>query len=511
MRIIPESWRKPKKPMTATVGQPENFFLAIERWKDRADFTVMYKHKKSAGDLAIHVETIPMADTLEVADKLEAFIGSKWGGGHWDILILDGNQRTKATYRRSVGGAIFNIKSGHKFDPEDPDAETQYRRRGRPSVNEEMMARVMEKQLTQNPMDMMTGIATLMSTLSGGPSPLESIAEKIVANSFDNNVTNSENRINDAKTIIEMAQMLQPKVAADSDMSSIIQALPMLLGVMKGNPAAAMAPQAVSALPAALAGNGGLDIIALKNAVLSMPPEQIASRPPDEQAAIMQLRQQSAAPAAPGSAVLPRPGSQVPEQPLSAQPSQTAAGRPAGPAAPSAYIGAIDTMIDSIRGDLAANAPDKQVAEKVISMVTYARGFAGETQHPLLAGMINATDETGNEEFAKLCNQIPELQGNDERVQRLGGAILEIMAEAEEEFKGAEEPEPEPAREQPPTEGPVFDFDTEAEKTAAAEDIDGHVPGTAGVSGEPNADRISEGQPGGVAGPGDSPEIRKTA
>ena len=63
---------------------------------------------------------------------------------------------------------------------------------------------------------------------------------------------------------------------------------------------------------------------------------------------------------------------------------------------------------------------DRDIASKMISMVTYARGFPSALPHPVLAGVLTATDETGEEEFAKMCNHIPHLAGKVERIQAIG-------------------------------------------------------------------------------------------
>lgn len=509
--------RKDGGPLTAGPKQPENFYQAVLKYKDRPDCVVKYGHKDKPGVVPKHVEAIPLVDTLEVARSIESFIASTWGGGHWQVQILDATNKVLCTYQLAIGGPAYNTKTGKKRaqgDREGSDGDGGGSRRR----VDEMFMRVMEKNL--NPLEQMAQLGTVMQSFSSGnASGLESLAAEIVTANLNNNLSREEGRLNEIKSIIEIGQMFTPKVAAEDPLSNIIAALPGVIGglaAMKGggntlNVGAAPGRQ-MAALPA-YGGNGEVDMNALRSLALSIPPAMLAGLPPDQQAAVTRLRQ-----GAPGlgqqAAILPRPGDSI----AGGQPSAGAGGGAAvspGHAVPSSsspYHTAIDTMIADIRGDLAAGLPDSQVAKKMISMMTYARGFAEESPHPMLAGMMGATDETGNAEFARLCNQIPELQGNDERIRSLGVEILTLMhAGATETLESLEETPTEAGQGKTSDQlEPQFIYETEADREAGleAEGVsNGDVPGPTGIPDQQTPGEL----PGGVQGPADSETIRQTA
>lgn len=500
---ILDRFRKPKKPLSMNARQPDNFYLAVQKYKDRPGVTIQYSHKKQQGDLPQHVADIPMEETLEIAKVVESFIQSRWGGGYWKVAILDNSNRVLATYNYAIAGSTYNTKTGKKSDPNDPDTET----RGTASKSklyDEMIARVMEKNLTASPLDEMTKLATVMQQLSGGSSALEGIAEAMITTQFNNNLTREESRMQELKDLIQLGQMFTPKVNEGDAMTNLMAALPGILSglaMMKGGGNSPVTANAVTAAPS---GNGGVDMNALKAAALSMTPEMIQMLPSDQQAAIMKLRQDGSN----SSAMLPRPGAATPDiAPGAAEPNPNTI----APAARNSYMSAIDSMVADIRSGLARSLPDDQIARKMIAMVTYARGFAGNTPHPLLEGILKATDETGQEEFVKLCSQIPELGDDVEHIQKLGTHIMEIMKQGAAETLATAQVEAEAADTVEPPPVIEFQYETEQERKSAQleqEVKDGtNAPGPTGVS----AASIDEEAPG--VGPSNdtSEDIRQSA
>ena len=521
-----DRFRKAKGPLTLTGGQPENFYLAVQKFKDRPGVRVSYKHKKQSGEMGVHIETLPMADTLEIADNVADFIGSKWGGGQWQITIIDANNKHLAIYNMGIGGTMYNQRTGRKMQPDDPTTDLMggYAVRAaatKTTAQEEMLSRIMEKVLTADPFDKLTQLVAAMQSMNGGPSAMEEMMPQLFTVMFNNGIAEKESRVDELKSTLELAQMLTPKVAPEDPMTAIASAIPGLASaymMMKsggggGGPGNVpiTSPMALPQAPT----NGGINMGALKGAAMAMPPAMISQLPPDQQAAIMQLRQTPQAP--PGSAVLPRPGSAQP----GSKPSNLA--EPVGgadtglqTAPPSPYHAAIDGMIEEIRADLRAGASDEDVASKMISMATYARGFgAGQAPHPLLGNLLAATDESGNEEFAKLCNQIPELAGDLEHIQRLGAAILEHMKQGMAETAESLDEEEDDAG---PGEATEFLYETEAEKTLAEEksnaDVDVSTPtGISNTEPEPGATATEPKSGSGEEreDPADSEQIREIA
>lgn len=499
--------RKDAKPLTIGENQPDNFYQAIVKFKERPGATVKYMHRKQSGELPLYVPggVIPMGETLEIADKIEEFIASKWGGGYWQIQILSNSQKVLATYNVGIGGPVYSSKRGRKAT--DGDSDQDGGAGSNLKIMDQIFLKVVDKAFggAADPVDQMTKLATAMATLTGGPSALEGIAEHMISAQFDNGITREENKIAELHKLIELGQLFAPKVAGDDTITSLIGALPGMLqafAMMKGAPASAAAMNpgvaGVSALPPA-AGNGGVDMNSLKQLAQSLPPEAIELLPADQKAAIMQLRQST--PAGPsGASVLPRPGP---------APSEVAS----VPAGNSEHNKVIDGMITEIRGDLAGGVPDKNIASKMITMVTYAKNFSDGAPHPVLAGVLSAGNDTGNQEFVKLCNQFPELAGHDEKIQALGAAIIELMeAGVQETNAGLGEM---PGESEPGEESASLDFayETETQREQEQEDQKNDVARSTRLSegSEPGANESAVEEPGTGANSGDSGQIRESA
>lgn len=507
---------KDKGPLTAGPKQPDNFYKAAIKYKDRPGCLVKFAHREKRGVVSKHVDDIPLSDMLEVARSIEKFISDNWGGGYWQVQILDSSNDVVCTYEYAVGGPIYNTQTGKKrvsVDADGSNGDGAGRRR-----RTDLLDEVMIKRMEADPMEMAVKLATIMQGGQGGDHGMDPLTREIVTAQFNNNISTQENRMDELKSIFELAHSIAPKVAPEDPLSSIIQAFPAIiggLGAMKaGGNAAPVAPgPQVSALPEH-AGNGGIDMNALRDATFAIPQVMIDALPPKQQAAVMQLRQTAPA-GGQQSAVLPRPGAPI----QGGQPPQVG-GAPVGGFSPGAtgppaspYHAAIDNMIGDIRGDLAAGVPDSNIAKKMISMVTYAKGFGSESPHPMLAGIMSATDESGGAEFAKLCNQIPELQGNEQRIQSLGAEILTLMRTGATETLDSLEDTAvdEKASDIADHPEPAFLYETEADREATekAEAVTNAV-NVLGSSRIPDQGSPAE-QPGGVQDRADSEKIRQTA
>ncbi len=69
------NFRKMPQPVGAKAGQPATFLLAVKKHADCPAHKVAYSHSPQAGDAATAVKKVPLEDTLQVAEDIEAFIG----------------------------------------------------------------------------------------------------------------------------------------------------------------------------------------------------------------------------------------------------------------------------------------------------------------------------------------------------------------------------------------------------------------------------------------------------
>lgn len=526
--------RKGKGPLIAGPKQPQNFYQAVIKYKDRPDCIVKYWQRDKPGVLPKHVDDIPLVDTLEVARSIEAFIGSNWGGGYWQVQILDPTNEPLCTYQFAIGGPVYNTATGKKKVPGDPGGSD-----GDGSKRRGTLAQEIEN---------MGQLAAVIKTMQGdgSNSGMDDVLREILLTLINNNLTKEDNRFSEAMSIIEVSQNLTPKIATESLLTTAIASIPGALqgiAALKGGGNAALAAPGGQTAPFPVhGGNGGVDMNALRNTALSMPAAMIAGLPPDEQNAINQLRDESSA-IGQQPTTLPRPGGSTVTGQVSAG-QGGGAGISPGSTGPSSspYHSAIDDMIMDIRRDLASGAPDSKVAGKMMALMTFATKFTADWPHPVLAGIMSATEETGHEEFAKLCNQF----GLDEaRTRSLGAEILtqshtgatETLESLEdtptEEFSGGEfsvpssensklansklESVPRQAEQgnisdhPEPQSEPQFTYETEADLEAANKAEGGSnvdVPGSAGIP-EPEQDTSGK-QPGRVQNNADSEGTRQT-
>jgi len=484
-----DRFRKQMKPVLATGSQPDNFFLAAQKYKDRPGALVRYKHKKRAGEMGLHVKDIPLSDTLEVAKTIEDFISNEWGGGQWQVEILNANNKVLATYNLGIAGTLYNVRTGKKASPDDPDLESEggSRRRRSGAAYEEMMMRVTEAQLTKDPLEQMTQLGGVIAQLSGGSSKFEDLMSETFAVQLNNSIFKQENEITRFKELAELAQVFAPKIPTEDVTSSIIQAAPGILTALMmakggGAPPGAVAP--VAALPPG--GNGRLDMNALRNLAQSLPPEIISQFPADQQQAIMSLRNTAPSP----GVALPRPGApeavKEPTASAGADPGVLPAPPGSPPASPAInqHHAAIDAMLEDIREGLRGDGTDKEAAQKILSMVAAARGFTATAPHPLLKGLMEAKDDTGEYEFRRFCAAIPELRADPERIDKIAAEIVGVQEDgAKETLESMEE-----AREAREAEAvPDFQYETQAESDQSTEESH-DVSEPAGIQRQPGAE-----------------------
>ncbi len=440
MGILDRFRKKPLDVILTTGKQPDNFYTAILKYKDRPGYSVRYSHKKQPGTLAKHVDDIPISDTLEVAKNIEDFIVSKWGGGHWQVNILDARNKFVCTYQLNIGGTPYNSNTGRKVSPDDPDTENTGGRR-RNSPYDDVLAKVMEKALTQDPLAMITQLGTVIAQFSSGSSKMEDLAEQMLITRFNNDVTNSEGDIERVKGIIEIGRMFAPAVPADDALSSVIQAAPALITAMmamKGGAAPLPgAIQPVQQAPALQQNAGGVDLNALRSLAASIPAEMISQLPADQQQAVRQLLN-TPTPEPQAGVSLPRPGDAIDTAGgVPSATSPTATEEPPQAAGQNPHHGAIDNMIEEIRVDIRGESTDRQIAEKMLAMITAARGFTSSEPHPVLKGIMEASEETGEKQFRLFCQAIPELGRDYQRIERIEQEIVNVMQAGAAETRSA--------------------------------------------------------------------------
>lgn len=496
-----DKFRKPKKDLDVKSRQPENLVLAIEKYKDRPGAAVRYLHKLDATEAAISVAQVDIADHTEIIGNIEGFLESKFGGRHWEAHVVDQHKSILARYKLTVGGPMYSPNRKRKLSPDEAE-DVPKARRGAQSDIMEMMRIQQEANTTlitalladrRDPVEAVSAIITAFGGLNQ-PSEFEGMAKDIFTVFVNNSLEEKEGIVGKFRELAELQAIMQPKLEQGDMLQTLVGLAPSLLQtiamIKSGGPGAPATAMPV-ALPQSVvsAGNGGLNVATLAAIAQSIPNEYLATLPADQQAEIMKLKQAAAAPGTAG-AVLARPGGVV------------APSAPAGPV-PAAPVGsqlaqrqAIDGMILEIRQDLAARAPDDHVAKKMIGMVTYARSYG--VSHPLIDGVISATDDNGRVEFGKLCDAMPELAGDNAHIQALADTVLRLISEgASENLQIIEDGQEGPvtdvlsdvSRDAPTGDGPEleFQFETEEERQKYLEGVqdDGtNVPRPAGIPDE---------------------------
>lgn len=422
--------RKDRQPLKEQKKQPPTLIMGLAKYsKDHSTFPlkVIYVNPKNFASQPILKTTV--GQFVTVAEDVEGWLRETYGAADYKIGIFNHKGEEVGIYDVPVGGQKAFRPAG-VGGPADPNNDPS-RKSGKVSEIIELFTAV--KTLSPEPDNTFKEVMVeyMKSAMAGnGPSKVEELFHEMVVAQFNNNQSMKETEIDRIKSTLELTQLLAPKVPTDDIASSLIQSAPALLTAFAsmrggGGPAVnVMAPMA--ALPPSPAA-GGIDMNALATLAQSLPDNIIASLPADQRNAIAQLKNSQA------GVSLPRPGSGEPTAPGTGSVSETSVAprseTPPVPSPPSAqdYTGMVDSMVDGIRGDLRSGVPDTEVAKKILSMITWARGFTSEEPHRLLAGIMSATDETGEREFRRFCAAIPELHQSPERIDSIGVEIMELI------------------------------------------------------------------------------------
>jgi len=468
--------KKNRKPLSEPMKQPATLLICIAdhvkqnhgNWK----IQVLFVNPETLKSGPIMSTTV--TDFAVVVENVEDYLRERFGAALFRVEIYHPTNELAASYDVAVGGpkayrgagagAIANrggngdgsgLKTDAKLEglvgiitavkslfPEDTTVK-------------EMMLKMMDAQLS-----------------GGGPSRMDDLMEKMFITVFNNGVNAQENELERMGKLAELSKMFSPNVPEENLIGSLLQfGGPIVAGLLNKG----VAPQGVMAAPGMAAlppGSGGVDANGLLNIY--------AALPPDKQKQIQDIMS-SGVPAA-GGVQLPRPGAPVD--------GSDGVGEPVGsaPAPPlvdntEAHHKAIDVMVDDIRQDLRGAATDNQVAQKMLAMITAARGFTSSRPHPLLKTLMEADATSGPAAFLQFCRAIPELQYKDERIESIGQEIIVIMEQGAEDTIDVLRDEE--AEQSPEAQAElVFEYETREDlANSQTEAQNGHAPRSAGVPG----------------------------
>lgn len=280
-----------REPLTTAQKQPETFVLALDKYKNNPYWTVQYRFLERVGSTPSYVADISIRDTLPVGGNIQTFIQETYGSGVFKVSIVNAGDTILCSYTFNIGGAAPYRSKKAKQKAANGEGPGKKKRKG--AIGDMLEVLEAMKALKNPPAPPDTTAKDVMmkflaSRIAGGPSGMEKLVREMLITKFRHDLTREEGDITRLKSLIELSQVLAPKVPKDGPMTSIIQAAPALMSAMATMKSApAPAAPAVSTLPA---GNGGVDIGALKSLADSLPPEIIQQFPENQRRAILQLR-----------------------------------------------------------------------------------------------------------------------------------------------------------------------------------------------------------------------------
>ncbi len=506
---IPSPFRK-KKPLESSKKQPPTLIMAIDQYMSKqGDWKVKVCHVSNKDRLnPSSLVTTTVKEFVSVMGDVDAFIREEYGAGKFRIEIYDLNGQLQAEYPLNVGGPKayrevgVGLNKGGNGEGSIPGGLA-----GLAGTVQLVKSLIPER----DPMMEKVMLKFIENGLNQGPSSSDELVHNWMTIKINNEMDEKSNVMSTMRDMAEMSQLFAPKIAPDNTINALIQAVPEALkgfAMMKGGSMPPPAPYGVSALPVSTPpGNGSVDMAKLQQAVLSLPEEVIMQFPPDQANEMMKLR---SAGVPGGASVLPRPGAPVgaPAVPPEVLASAGVGAAPESPtpglAGSGAYHKAIDAMLEGIRVDLRGEATDRDVAQKMISMISAARGFTDADPHPILKGIMEAGPETANAEFTRFCQAIPELGRDSERIASIADEIDSVIADSVADMTDVGPPTAEETEAQAPVaeaQAPLdleFAYETTADQVAAMEDQDDgrNAPGSSGLPGdtETPAETVGSGQ-----------------
>lgn len=415
------------------------FAKAVEDLAAKDSSATLRIYEKS-GLKGKYLGEISINDAVDLARNMEEALKEEYGGGEYQIALVNRDTEIKARYPFNIAGPA----KGRRQSQNDDESS-----RGRRSNSDrELLATVLGKLADAAISNKTSGsdewqrTLELAQVLKGDGSDKE-FERQIFSTLYNNSLSEKESSLDNAMRIIELSQAISPKIEKEDTITALINGIAPVLGHI-------VAARVSGAKP----GLGSQEISQLQGNV---------------------------------QAVLPRPGASVEPVESPGKSAEAVSGVPSPEAPPTnPYHKMLDDIVEEIRKDLRGDIDDAIIAQKLLGLIQFARAFTTDDPHPLLKGILTATDETANQEFFRFCSAIPELQREPARVERIGLHILQLIAaaatETVERMEMAEEEEGDTGAEEI-----SFEFETKQDQDEAGEDrISQQISAHGNMKAEPN-------------------------
>ncbi len=477
-----------KQPPTIERAVQEAAAKAQDGWK------VKIHCKDLKGRAFVGVETISVQDAMELMlDDVDEYLRGGFGSGQFSLRVHNPLGVMTSSYSVNVGGtATYNPARGTQGNGDGGGSsgnsgggfnqkEMFQMMLDANKVNSEMMMKMAEGQMEFWKSQAMN---------SGGDSVLDHpVMGQLIPTLFNNAFVQKENFFENLTQAMEFSKSLQPNIAAESDLASIMNMVGPIITALVASRGGGSVPQIVQGVQKSLQGQSEAEL----NSLLRDPAAL--------QKHIDKLKTQEIA----KTAALPQPGAQTDK---TDRPDVTAqqASSPDEPGqhevkdqeqaanVPDPHLALADSMIAQFRADIDHGANPAALASSLMGIVQYCRTL--ETAPRVMVGLLQAKDlESLVQEYERFCAAVPELAGNPERIESLKtGLIAELMgdqAETVEQIEpvGVTEPETvpfEPSQQESEQGAKALEEDAEyvrVDTTAGVRDGDG-----AGPTGEPPAE-----------------------
>ena len=147
--------------------QPATLIMAVaEQMKDHSHWVlkILFHNQKLLNSSPIMATTV--ADFAPICDKVEEYIRERFGAGQYKVAIYRPNGEVECSYPVPVGGPRAYRGAGGNSNPsQDGEGDGYGRRRNGPY--DEVMTKVMEHTLLEDPMDKAIQFVTAMQAIGG--------------------------------------------------------------------------------------------------------------------------------------------------------------------------------------------------------------------------------------------------------------------------------------------------------------------------------------------------------
>lgn len=376
-----------------------------------------------------YLSEIPASEALDIAGSIESVLSSEYGGGTYEVNLVNRDSEVKGKYSYEIGGSPKGKrKSSSSEEQETPKGKSKK------STTDEAFYRVLDKladaaisQKTSSAEELNRNLQ-MMKELKSDDGDYREMVNQLIGGVIQNAFSGQSSSFEEILRAVQLLKEVSPQIQPEDTMTSVVNLLGTIFASKLGGGQAQFTPDQVQMIQRYIPQFAGQQ---------PLPPGQTQAQPQPQAQQLAGTQPQTT----------PQPQPQTPARDISQSSNE-------------AHRRFYYVFIDPIRRAITGGESDYDIAKKIIDMMEYSVDYMSNDPHPLVAGMVRNMDNPVelNKELYKFFDSIPELAGMKERQNSIqvnivaiytGAPDTEITGQPEENLTGTDADsigQPEPAQ-----------------------------------------------------------------